>query len=151
MTKSMWKLDTNGATVEFLETAGNASLLIDGVAISEGTVGGAVADAAAITASDAAAITASDAAAATALDPPAGGTGATAGAYDTGANRDLMITSQTAIIADVLDIRTEFNLALDDAIDIQAEFNLSLDDSIDIRTQLNALLASLRAANIIAT
>jgi hypothetical protein len=151
MVKSMLKVVTNGATFEVKETAGNASIEVDGVAISEGTVGGAVTDAAAITASDAGALTASDAAAATALDPPAGGTGATAGAYDTGANRDLMITSQTAIIADVLDIRTEFNLALDDAIDIQAEFNLSLDDTIDLRTQFNALLASLRAAGIIAT
>ena len=34
--------------------------------------------------------------AATQLTPPAGGTGATAGAYDTAANRDLMIASITA-------------------------------------------------------
>jgi hypothetical protein len=129
MTKSMWKLDSNGATVEFLETAGDASLLIDGVTIAEGTVGGAVADAAAITASDAAAATVSA--------PPAGGTGAAAGGWDTAPNRDLAIASINALIADVLDIRTEFNL--------------DLDDIIDTRTQFNALLASLRAAGIIAT
>lgn len=50
-----------------------------------------------------------DAAAATASDPPVGGTGNTAGAYDTAANRDLMITSLTNVIADVADIRTQFN------------------------------------------
>ncbi len=49
---------------------------------------------------------------ATAIDPPAGGTGATAGAYDTAANRDLMITSLTAVIADAADIRTQFNALL---------------------------------------
>ena len=52
------------------------------------------------------------AASATALDPPAGGTGATAGAYDNAANRDLMITSLTAVIADIADIRIQFNLLL---------------------------------------
>ena len=44
---------------------------------------------------------------ATALDPPVGGSGATAGAYDTAANRDLMITSLTAVIADVAALRAE--------------------------------------------
>lgn len=56
----------------------------------------------------------SDAAAATALDPPAGGTGAAAGAYDSAANRDLMITSLTAVIADVDDIRTQMNALLEE-------------------------------------
>ncbi len=37
----------------------------------------------------------------TAVNPPAGGVGATAGAYDTAGNRDLMITSVTAAIADI--------------------------------------------------
>ena len=50
-----------------------------------------------------------DAAAVTALDAHAGGTGTAAGAYDTAANRNLMITSQNAIIDDVADLRTQFN------------------------------------------
>ena len=54
----------------------------------------------------------SDASDATVSDPPAGGSGATAGAYDNAANRDLMITSLTAVIADVADIRTQFNALL---------------------------------------
>lgn len=50
-----------------------------------------------------------DAAAATALDAPPGGTGTAAGGYDTADNRDLMITSQNAIIDDVANLRTQFN------------------------------------------
>lgn len=42
----------------------------------------------------------------TATNPPAGGTGATAGAYDTAAHRDAMITALTAVIADVTALRT---------------------------------------------
>jgi len=53
-------------------------------------------------------------AAVTATNPPAGGTGATAGAYDTAANRDAMITSLTAVIADVLDIKKNLNAVIDD-------------------------------------
>ena len=53
-----------------------------------------------------------DAAVATALTPPVGGTGLAAGAYDTAANRDLMITSLTAVIADAADIRTQLNALL---------------------------------------
>jgi len=37
----------------------------------------------------------------TAVNPPAGGTGTAAGGYDTAANRDLMITSLTAAVADI--------------------------------------------------
>jgi len=48
----------------------------------------------------------SDPAAATVSAPPAGGAGATAGAYDTAANRDLMIASINALIADVDALRT---------------------------------------------
>jgi len=39
--------------------------------------------------------------------PPAGGTGATAGAYDSAANRDLMIASLTAVRVDLANIKTE--------------------------------------------
>lgn len=41
----------------------------------------------------------------TATNPPAGGTGATAGAYDTAAHRDALIASVTALVADVAAIR----------------------------------------------
>lgn len=44
---------------------------------------------------------------ATALAPPAGGSGATLGGYDTAANRDLMVTSLTAVIADIAALRVE--------------------------------------------
>ena len=47
------------------------------------------------------------AAAATALNPPAGGSGAQAGCYDSAANRNLAITSLTASIADLASLRTE--------------------------------------------
>jgi len=40
--------------------------------------------------------------AATALTPPAGGTGSAGGGYDTAGNRDLMITSVTALRTDLI-------------------------------------------------
>lgn len=51
---------------------------------------------------------------ATASNPPAGGTGATAGAYDTAANRNAMITSLTNNIADVLALKKVVNALIDD-------------------------------------
>lgn len=51
---------------------------------------------------------------ATASNPPAGGTGATAGAYDTAGNRDLMIASLTAVIADVAALRQVVTAIIDD-------------------------------------
>lgn len=53
-------------------------------------------------------------AAITASNPPAGGTGATAGAYDTAANRNLMITSLTNNIADVANVKQVLNGLIDD-------------------------------------
>lgn len=50
---------------------------------------------------------------ATVSAPPAGGTGATAGAYDTAGNRDLLIASVNALIADVLAIRKTLNAVID--------------------------------------
>jgi hypothetical protein len=52
--------------------------------------------------------------AATQLTPPAGGTGATEGAYDTAANRDLMIASITAGAADLLALKKVVNKIIDD-------------------------------------
>ncbi len=54
-----------------------------------------------------AAVTAAAPAAVAALAPPAGGTGATAGAYDSAANRDLMITSVTTLRTDLIATRAE--------------------------------------------
>jgi hypothetical protein len=51
---------------------------------------------------------------ATASNPPAGGTGATEGAYDTAAHRDEMITSLTNNIADVLALKQVVNALIDD-------------------------------------
>ena len=51
---------------------------------------------------------------ATAVNPPAGGTGAAAGGYDTAGNRDLMITSLTAVIADVAVLRQVVTALIDD-------------------------------------
>jgi hypothetical protein len=59
------------------------------------------------------ATTATTVAAVTGSDPPAGGTGATAGAYDTAANRDAMIASLTAARADILDIKKNLNAVID--------------------------------------
>ena len=53
-------------------------------------------------------------AAVTQVTPPAGGTGATVGAYDTAANRDAMITSITAGAADLLDLKQLVNSVIDD-------------------------------------
>lgn len=51
---------------------------------------------------------------ATASTPPAGGTGAAAGAYDTSGNRDLMIASITATQADLLALKQVVNSIIDD-------------------------------------
>ena len=52
--------------------------------------------------------------AATQSTPPAGGTGTTAGAYDTAENRDLMIASITAGAADLLALKKVVNALIDD-------------------------------------
>jgi hypothetical protein len=54
-----------------------------------------------------AAVTAVAPAAVSALAPPAGGTGTTAGAYDTAANRDLLIASVTALRTNLIATRAE--------------------------------------------
>ena len=46
--------------------------------------------------------------------PPAGGTGATEGAYDTAVNRNLMIASITAGAVDLLDLKQLVNSIIDD-------------------------------------
>lgn len=51
---------------------------------------------------------------ATAIAAPAGGTGATAGAYDSAAHRDAMITSHNALLADVDALRQVVTALIDD-------------------------------------
>ena len=61
------------------------------------------------------------AAATTSLAAPAGGTGATAGAYDSAANRDLMITAQNAIRTDVAAQKVELDKLITDVQTLRAE------------------------------
>lgn len=84
---------------------------------------------------DLGALTATAIAAAVPAAAPAGGTGATAGAYDTAENRDLMI-------ATVNGLRTH-------AIEVDLDYEALLVDVAAIRTKLNALLAELRTAGIV--
>lgn len=86
---------------------------------------------------DTAAATTTTTATAVPAAAPAGGTGATAGAWDTAANRDLAIAT--------------INGLRDYAIEQKADFNAIVVDVADIRAQLNALLASLRTRQIIST
>jgi len=50
----------------------------------------------------------------TAAAPPAGGTGTAAGAYDTAAHRNAMITSLTNLITDVANVKQVLNAVIDD-------------------------------------
>lgn len=84
---------------------------------------------------DAGALTATALAAAIPAAAPAGGTGATAGAYDTAGNRDLMITTVNGLRTWALEVDTDYEAIL---VDVAA-----------IRTKLNALLAALRTAGIV--
>lgn len=84
---------------------------------------------------DLGALTATAIAAAVPSAAPAGGTGATEGAYDTAVNRDAMITT-------VNGLRTH-------AIEMDLDYEAILVDVAAIRTKLNALLAALRTAGIV--
>lgn len=84
---------------------------------------------------DLAALTATAIAAAVPAAAPAGGTGATAGAYDTANNRD-------AAIVTINDLRTH-------AIEMDLDYEAMLVDVAAIRTKLNDLLAKLRTAGIV--
>lgn len=84
-----------------------------------------------------AAATATAIAAAVPAAAPAGGTGTTAGAWDTAANRDAAITT-------INDLRTH-------AIEMDLDYEALLVDVNALRTTVNALLAKLRTHGIIAT
>lgn len=68
---------------------------------------------------------------------PAGGTGATAGAYDTANNRDAMIVTLN-------DIRTW-------AIEMDLDYEALLVDVADIRTKVNSILTKLKTHGLIAS
>ena len=119
------------------EVVAEAATAINAVGI--GTQGALVADPAAATASHPTAP-----AALTQVAAPAGGTGATAGAYDSAANRDLAIVSINAARTDVIALRAEVAL-------YEIEISALIVDVADIRTQFSALLTSLETGAIIAT
>lgn len=48
----------------------------------------------------------------TSLSAPSGGVGSAAGGYDTSVNRDLMITSHNALVADFTSLRTSHEALL---------------------------------------
>ena len=103
----------------------------------------AVADLGALTAtaiaatipSAAGALTATGIAAAVPSAAPAGGTGATEGAYDTAVNRDAAITT-------INGLRTH-------STDLDLDYEALLVDVTAIRSKLNDLLAKLRTAGIV--
>jgi hypothetical protein len=108
-------------------------------ALGVGTQGAVVADPAAATASNPTAP-----AALTQLAAPAGGTGATAGAYDSAANRDLAIASINAVRTDLIAARVEIAT-------YEVAISALIVDVASVRTQLSALLTSLETGGIIDT
>lgn len=84
---------------------------------------------------DVGALTATAIAAAVPSAAPAGGTGATAGAYDTANNRDAAITT-------INGLRTH-------AIEMDLDYEAMLVDIAALRTTVNSLLAKLRTAGIV--
>lgn len=68
---------------------------------------------------------------------PAGGTGATAGAYDTAAHRDELIVT-------VNDLRTW-------AIEMDLDYEALVVDVADIRTKVNSILTKLKTHGLIAS
>lgn len=73
---------------------------------------------------------------------PAGGTGATEGAYDTAVNRDLFI-------ATVAEVKVTVNALVTEATELKADVNTNAATVAEIKAQLNSLLAKLRTAGIV--
>lgn len=115
---------TNGAAREALAAAATAAEIV--------ALGAAIPTAAV---ADLGALTATGIAAAVPAAAPAGGVGATEGAYDTAVNRDAAITMINAL-------RTH-------AIEIDLDYEAMLVDVAAIRTKQNDLLAKLRTAGIV--
>ncbi len=74
---------------------------------------------------------------------PAGGTGATAGAYDGASNRDLMIASVNAARDDIIALRTE-------VVSYEVAISALIVDVALHRTAINAILAALEAHGLMA-
>lgn len=73
---------------------------------------------------------------------PAGGTGATEGAYDTAAHRD-------EFIATVAEMKTSVNALITEATELKADHNTLATTVAEQTTQINSLLAKLRTAGIV--
>lgn len=101
---------------------------------------------------------------------PAGGTGATEGAYDTAVNRDAfiatvaemkvsvnaLVTEATELKADVntnaatlAEAKVTINALVTEATELKADHNTTATTVAELATQLNALLAALRTAGIV--
>lgn len=74
---------------------------------------------------------------------PAGGAGATAGAYDTAANRDLAIASVNAARDDIIALRAE-------VVTYEVAISALIVDVAEIRTKVNSILSSLETGGVMA-
>ncbi len=75
-------------------------------------------------------------------DAPAGGTGATAGAYDTAAHRD-------TAIALINSTKAQVNVLITEATELKLDLGTLDTTVLEIKAQINALLAALRTAGIV--
>lgn len=145
-------LDEGGSKIRriiyYAEGANNDELFVtDSVATIKTNVGAVAIKGQGVVVADAGAITATDPTTPAALSQsvaPAGGTGATAGAYDNASNRDLAIASINAGRDDIIALRAE-------VVSYEVAISALFADVTELRTQLNALLASLRTVNVIKT
>ena len=115
------------------------------------STGAAVATVAAANSAAAAAATATTIAAAIPAAAPAGGTGATAGAWDTAANRDAAITTINDLRAYAVEQKADFDAAVADIDDIRTKYGAAVTLVNETKAQLNALLVELRNRRIIGT
>ena len=125
---------------------------------TDGSTAVAAADAVA-----AAAATATSIAAAIPAAAPAGGVGAAAGGWDTGANRDLAITTindlrtwaievdldYEAVVVDVASIRTQYAAAVTLANELKADFNLLRTTVDDLKRLVNSVIDDLQALGLL--
>ncbi len=73
---------------------------------------------------------------------PAGGTGATEGAYDTAAHRD-------TAIALINSLKAQVNVLITEATELKLDIGTLSTTTVENKTQLNALLVALRTAGIV--
>lgn len=115
------------------------------------TTGAAVATVAAADAAAAAAATSTAIATATPGAAPAGGTGATAGAWDTAANRDAAIATINGLRDICVEVKTDHDAIVVDVADIRTKYAAAVTLGNENKAQINALLAELRNRKIIGT